>query len=674
MKKTLLITGYCFFTFHVALAQLAITYPLPRMVVQRNLQNTASLYIAGTFSIPVDRIESRLVPTSSISRIASDWTVLQERPKNGLFRGTVTASAGFFRLEVRGIRDEKVVSSAYVQSVGVGEVFIVAGQSNAMGLPNLGAKGASDRVVAFNAWNRFWNKDNALESSDKPFPTPVFSTLTATNQVFPTGETAWCWGELGDYIADRYNIPVAFFNVAIPSTVAENWRATAAGFPTKNIFNSSTWPFLQPYTNLLNTLHYYSSQFGIRAILWHHGESDAVPLHTSTDTYQQDIQFLIDKSRADFGGNMTWVVAQASITPAGPLPNPEILAAQRLLANTPKDNIWLGPDTDGIQSPRPTHGHFENFPNGVQGISDFATAWNTNLTDRFFSESQPQQPRQFIQTGLIPAGIPAGTVLNVPYETVGFQTQPPVVVQLLNEKGWFVAEVGRGQGSTAVQAYLPDTLSRGLYHLRVVATNPFLAGGVSGSFAITSPSESVNPFLDIQIEQEETTTHVHWLTAQESGNSRFFVERRDSLGTFQTIGEVDAQADGQFSHVYSFTDPSPKSGENRYRIRLEQPYGLVRYSSDNKIILASDTAPISQLLVYPNPSDGSNLTVSLPLGGAWNLTLMTTSGQTVWQQPITATANQPATVSLTPGLATGVYRLKFQKADKSFTKQLLIQR
>lgn len=59
------------------------------------------------------------------------------------------------RLEVRGIRDGKTVSSAIISAVGIGEVFVIAGQSNAMGLPKLGAKGASDRVVAFNAWNRF---------------------------------------------------------------------------------------------------------------------------------------------------------------------------------------------------------------------------------------------------------------------------------------------------------------------------------------------------------------------------------------------------------------------------------------------------------------------------------------------------------------------------------------
>lgn len=669
-RKTLLILGHCFFVAPFALAQLTITYPIPRMVVQRNHDNTASLYIAGQFSIPVDRIETRLVPTSIASRVSVDWTILQDQPKNGFFQGSLTAPAGLFRLEVRGIRDAKTVSTAFVPAVGIGEVFVIAGQSNAMGLPNLGAKGATERVVAFNAWNRFWNKNDALESSDKPFPTPVFSTLSATNLVFPTGETAWCWGELGDHLADRFSVPVAFFNVAIPATIAENWSSSAGGVPAKNIFNSTIWPFLQPYSNLRNTLQYYNSQFGIRAILWHHGESDAVPMHTSTDTYKQDIQYLINRSRLDFGRNMTWVIARSSISPAGPKPSSEVTQAQILLANTPNNNVWAGPDTDLIQSPRPAHGHFENISNGIQGISEYATAWNTNLTDQFFRESQPQQPQQFIQTGLVPSEIPAGTTLSVPYETIGFATKPEVVVQLLDEKGWFVAEVGRDAGDRSVRIRIPDTLSRGYYQLRVVAISPVLAGAPSLPFQVTSSNQPLNPFLDVQVEQGEAITHVHWLTAQEPAGSRFVVERREGSGMYASIGMVNAATDDQLSHLYSFPDPMKASGETNYRIRLEQPNGVIQFSS--KLVLAASTEPLQQPVIYPNPSNGTNLTLNLPRSGQWNLTLTTISGQTVWQHRMTAFANQPLTIPLTTGLTTGLYRLQLQQADQYFTKQVLI--
>lgn len=673
IKKTLLILCCSLFVCQSVLAQLAITYPIPRMVVQRNQSNTATLYVAGTFSIPIDRIETRLVPTTIANRVSVDWTLLEDQPKNGFYQGSIVAPAGLFRLEVRGIRDEKTISSAFISTVGIGEVFVVAGQSNAMGLPNLGAKGASDRVVSFNAWNRFWNKNDALESSDKPFPTPTFSTLSATSLVYPTGETAWCWGELGDYIADRYSVPVAFFNVAIPATVAENWSNTAGGLPAKNIFNSTIWPFLQPYSNLRNTLQYYNSQFGIRAILWHHGESDAVPLKTPMEAYKQDIQYLIDRSREDFGRNMTWVVARSSISPAGPVPSSEIIQAQNSLIKTPNNNVWEGPNTDSIQSPRPAHGHFENILNSIQGISEYAASWKKQLNDKFFKESAPHQPQQFLRTGLIPSEIPAGTTFSVPYTLSGFSTKPDVSIQLLNGKGLFVAEIGRDKGNYAARVYLPDTLSKGQYFLRVVATNPFMTGAQSTPFQVTAPNSLINPFLDVQIEQGETTTSVHWLTAQEPAGSRFFIERRDNSGTYQSIGTTMAATDNQLSHLYSFIDLIKHTDEDSYRIRLEQPNGLVQFSK--KIVLASKDESLFQPAVYPNPSDGTNLTVSLPRSGQWNFLLTNMNGQIVWQQSnIAISATHTTTISLTSGLATGLYILQLQNADQYYTKQLLIRR
>lgn len=672
LRKILFILCYSITLYQPVLAQLTVTYPIPRMVVQRNQANTASLYVAGTFSIPVDRIETRLVHTSTVNRADVDWTVLHDQPKNGSFKGSITAPAGLFRLELRGVRDGKTVSRAAVEGIGVGEVFVIAGQSNAMGLPNLGAKGASDRVVVFNAWNRFWNKNDALESSDKPFPTPAFSTLTATSLVYPTGETAWCWGELGDYIADRYNVPVAFFNVAIPATVAENWSNSAKGIPAKNIFNSTIWPFLQPYSNLRNTLQYFNSQFGIRAILWHHGESDAVPLHTPTETYREDIQYLIDNSRTDFGHNMTWVVARSSITPAGPTPSPEIIQAQRLLAKNPNNNVWEGPDTDSIQSPRPAHGHFENIPNAVQGISEFATAWKKNLNDQFFMASKPHQPQQFIQTGLVPAETPAGSTISVPYETFGFSNKPDVAVQLFSEKGLFVSEIGRDKGNSSARVYLSDTLSQGNYYVRVIATNPILAGTQSLPFKIVSRNRLLNPFIDVQVERDETVTTVHWLTAQEPIGSRFTIERRDSIGTYQSIGTAATIMDGQLSHLYSFTDPINNSDKINYRIRLEQSDGQIQYSS--QLVLASPSDPLPQPVIYPNPSDGTSITLSLPRSGQWNLILTNVNGQIIWQQRITASANRATLVPLVSDLSTGLYRLQLQNDDYYFAKSLLIQR
>ncbi|GAB3639985.1 hypothetical protein GCM10027423_06210 [Spirosoma arcticum] len=660
-------------------AQLSVSYPLPHMVIQRDRQNQAPLYIAGFFSLPVDRVEARLVRLSSVPNQAADnrpadWMLVQDRPRNGQFRGVLTAPAGFFRLDVRGVRDNQTVSTTSVTQVGVGEVFLVAGQSNAMGIPKLGAKSATDRVVSFNAWNRFWNKNDVFESSDNPFPHPTFSPLAATNLMFPTGETAWCWGELGDHIADRYNVPVAFFNVAMPATVAENWSSTANGKTAVNIFVSKPWPFLQPYSNLRNALQYYHNLFGIRAVLWHHGESDAVPLRTEQADYRRYVQETIDHSRADFGRNLTWVVAQCSISPKGPVSSMAVVGAQVQLAQLPGNNVWLGPNTDVIQSPRPEHGHFENIAGGIQGISTVADAWNRNLTSAFFEQSQPHQPRQFIQTGLVPSEIPVGTEVAVPFETLGFTAPSPVVIQLLNERGWYVSEVGKGWTNAPLRVKLPDTLSTGLYRLRVVATAPVLAGVPSLPFRATASWRDIRPFIDVQSERIDSTVQVYWLSAQEPPNSRFSIERRDDAGNFQPVGSLVAPTDGQLSHLYAFKDPVARSGENVYRIRLESPNGRVQFSNDNALILALPNEPVPAPVIYPNPNDGRSLTVRLPRSGVWNYQLRDLTGRLVWQQTVSATANQPQTTPLPPTLTNGLYMLHLLRDGQHHAQRLLIKK
>lgn len=675
-QRLLLLSGWILLS-PSAWAQLSVSYPLPRLVIQRDRQNQAPLYVAGLFSRPVDRVEARLVrltsaPSQAIDDRSADWTLVQDHPQNGQFRGVITAPAGFFRLEVRGVRNNQTVSATSVPQVGVGEVFLVAGQSNATGLPQLGAKGATDRVVSFNAWNRFWNKNDVFESSDNPFPHPTFSSLAATNLIFPTGETAWCWGELGDQIADRYNVPVAFFNVAMPATVAESWSTTANGKPAINIFNSKAWPFLQPYSNLRNALHYYHNLFGIRAVLWHQGESDAIPLRTPQDDYRRYVQDVIDHSRADFGRNLTWVVAQCSISPKGPIPSTAVVGAQVQLAQTPGNNVWLGPNSDLIQSPRPEHGHFENIAGGIQGISTYADAWNRNLTDAFFEQSQPHQPRQFIQTGLVPSEIPVGTEVGVTIETLGFTAPTPVVVQLLNERGWYVSGLGKGWSNAPVRVKLPDTLSTGMYRLRVVATAPVLAGVPSLPFRVTASGRDIRPFIDVQTERIDSTVRVYWLSAQEPPNSRFRVERRDDTGIFQPVGSLETPTDGQLSHLYAFQDPVARSGDDVYRIRLELPNGRVQFSNDVVLALANEPGRVP--LIYPNPNDGRELTLRLPRSGVWTYQLRDLVGRLVWQQTVSAPVNQPLTTPLPTTLTNGIYTLHLLRDGQHHAQRLLIKK
>ncbi|MBC8151498.1 MAG: T9SS type A sorting domain-containing protein [Bacteroidetes bacterium] len=651
-----------------ALAQLSVVYPHPRMVVQRGADNTTALFIAGTIAQPVDRIEARLVPALPDFGQPTDWQTVADAPRQGVFQGLLTASGGWYRLDVRGMRQGNVVSQTSVERVGVGEVFLVAGQSNAMGVPNRGAKSASERVVSIDASNKYLSSNNVTISADQPFPVPVFSTLQATSLVFPTGETAWCWGELGDAIADRYRVPVAFFNASFPATVAENWSRTAQGQPATNIFTSVVWPNLQPYANVRNTLQYYHRQFGIRAVLWHHGESDAVPYRTPSADYERHVQTLIDQSRLDFGETIPWVVARCSITPVGPTTSTAIVSAQNRLIQTPGNNVWAGPDTDPIQVPRPADGHFQNIPNGKQGISEFAQSWSRSLTDAFYATARPSQPRQFLRTGLVPAQIPVGRDFSVPFSQIGFPQTPDVRVQLLDAAGAFVLEL-TGQTSPSLRVRLPDTLRTGLYQVRVVARSPVWPGVPSALFRVVDARQPLNPILAVQTERD-STVRVHWLSAQEPAGSRFVIERRMDNGLFEPVGSVMASTDGQLHHLYTFTDPQVLPGTT-YRIRVEAPDGTVVLSSGT--IITGVDEPTVGPVIFPNPNTGSMLSLKLPATGPWTMTIVNAMGRVVDQQTVSPTA-LVITIPLPPSLAAGLYLVQLRHLDQHYTRRLVMVR
>jgi hypothetical protein len=145
-KWVLLFIGWPFFAF----AQLQITHPMSRLVVQRGSDGNGRLYLSGRLSSAVDRVEASLTPVSAGQGNATGWQVVQTNPTNNVFLGYVTGSGGWYILTVRTLIGNTVIAQETVQPVGIGEVFVTAGQSNSRGLGigdnDLGA--ITDRVSA----------------------------------------------------------------------------------------------------------------------------------------------------------------------------------------------------------------------------------------------------------------------------------------------------------------------------------------------------------------------------------------------------------------------------------------------------------------------------------------------------------------------------------------------
>ncbi|MBR8839538.1 MAG: T9SS type A sorting domain-containing protein [Stigonema ocellatum SAG 48.90 = DSM 106950] len=368
-------------------AQIQVTFPISRAVFQRGNTNQATLRVSGYYTASITRIEARLVARDGLGT-TTDWLTLQDNPAGGVYGGDITSTGGWYNLEVRALNGSQTVGqTTTVERVGIGEVFIVAGQSNAQGVHQSAPNPLNDLVNCVNSYY--------VEGFPNDPLTPVFTQLDNSPgfTIAPRGVGSWCWGQLGDLLVKRLRVPIMFFNAAFEGTAVRNWRESAPeGGTAYSVYIGAPYAPRQPYINLKLALQFYANMLGLRAVLWHQGEADNFT-NTPIQDYVNDLQFTIRQARQDFNRNVSWVVARASYADDMGS-DATILAAQnQVISATP--NVFTGPNTDGIQIPRnrpPFDDKIEGVHFDFNGLLEAANAWNSSLDDSFFQNSTPVSP------------------------------------------------------------------------------------------------------------------------------------------------------------------------------------------------------------------------------------------------------------------------------------------
>ncbi|WP_461097597.1 sialate O-acetylesterase [Spirosoma luteolum] len=402
-----------FFAAPELYAQITVSFPTPSSVFQRDNANQSRFPVHGQIIPTVDYVEARLVPMTIGQGQDLDWSRLATPAADGYFTGLMTASGGWYRLDVRAIRGGQVVAIQSVEPMGIGEVFAVAGQSNGQGIDNRDAADPADtRVICI----PHLNKTDTLRM---PLPGRA-RTVSATTVIGPRGLTSWCWGRLGDRLAARLNVPVLFMNSAWSGTAVRNWRESITADSTATSYNEYFRPGM-PYGNLKRILQDYVPLLGIRAVLWHQGEAEFYDTDPAAPNYYSDLETVIRQSRQDAGFSVPWVIARASMdnnlyANYGLTHYDPVVSAQNRIVQTVA-NTYYGPDTDIIQMPRTDGVHFSG-----PGLIQLGDAWNDYLNDDFFRNALPRLPQNVDLTDLS---------LTMTLDRSAVQANQPAVVTLL---------------------------------------------------------------------------------------------------------------------------------------------------------------------------------------------------------------------------------------------------
>jgi hypothetical protein len=497
-------------------AQMSIEIPYEKTVFQRNNNNTGNIHITGTLGQDADRVEGRLIPRMANQGQQTEWKEIDGIIDGQSFTGTIEGQGGWYRLEVRAVLNGQVTFSKSVEKVGIGEVFIIAGQSNAQGDGKLSnAKSSNDeRVLAFEP-NYFDHNTALIKNFPNFLSIEKFTNISSNTNIGPLGYTAWCWGELGDLLVKKLNVPVLFYNTALSGTTTENWLSSISGKDTYHVVTGVKFEKFMPYHALRRTIHSLLSIYGVRSILWHQGESDAIS-RVSEQTYFNNMKDLIQESRNNIGEKIPWVVARVSRYQGSN--NQNIINGQNKVISD-LESIWQGPTTDDIQPSRPDGAHFEN-NNTLSGLSLLADAWNNSLTNQFFTQITP----------ILPKGI-----AEIKYSCINLSDITLKFDKIYQSYQWNTgASASQIQANSGeVSAILRDGYSNLYYTNRINVPNVF-----PKTAPVISPSISIIGCVGktIELQAKPSKYEVNWNTGSISNKisanqvSTYFASYRSSQG------------------------------------------------------------------------------------------------------------------------------------------------
>lgn len=197
-------------------AELHLSSPLDHQVVQRHSVDRGTVPLEGTDGSRDDgaiHLETRFVADGR----PSPWQRIDAPTVKGRFRCRIEMPAGgWFRLEVRrighlpGRMEEMVVAETRVEPLGVGEVFVVAGQSNSANHGEERQDPRSGLVTTFDGTR--W----------RPARDP---------QPGASGDGGSFLPPFGDALSRRLGVPIGLVACGIGATSVREWLPKGSRFP-----------------------------------------------------------------------------------------------------------------------------------------------------------------------------------------------------------------------------------------------------------------------------------------------------------------------------------------------------------------------------------------------------------------------------------------------------------
>lgn len=289
---------YTYFYSNTSIQKISNLYD--GQIIQRNNNGNTSLIVKGRVGFLASKVEWAASKTNTVT--PGDWNILDDSPGWTRFQGEIELNPGWHRIYLRS-RGQRGVRIFKNIQLGVGDVFIVAGQSNAAGSAQ--TLFISDVNQVRKAQVSSYGKLKWMRADDPQVP----------------GGLGSVWPLVGSMLYNYSGVPVGFINVSVGGSSIKDWQKH-----TRN------------YKRLISSINLLKPQSAY-AVLWHQGESDQL---MDEFDYLNLMKSLIQDSRKDTQSQIPWMVSQCSYS-KGKVSG-SLKKAQK---QTWADGIaWEGPNTD----------------------------------------------------------------------------------------------------------------------------------------------------------------------------------------------------------------------------------------------------------------------------------------------------------------------------------------
>ncbi|MBY0424183.1 MAG: hypothetical protein K2Q22_00980, partial [Cytophagales bacterium] len=157
-------------------------------------------------------------------------------------------------------------------------------------------------------------------------------------------------------------------------------------------------------------------------------------------------------------------------------------------------------------------------------------------------------------------------------------------------------------GSIPTAAFCSTTLPAGTCPsgiINISATRTNSAGNTSQFMPCSGVQVLPVTFLEVDAKVFQNFVKVEWVTANESNNSHYEIERSLDGVSYIRIGTVKGATNSGIPLSYFFNDNSPVKGVSYYRIKQVDLNGSFTYSKVVSVLIGGISVDI-----YPNPTDG----------------------------------------------------------------------